>query len=63
MLDRRRGLDGIIRVLCANTLRKRNGRHGNAEQPKPARKRCFQHSILLLDSENDWNGLVLILQR
>jgi hypothetical protein len=47
-LDRRRGLDvidrvlrGMIRsVLCANTLRKRKGRQGNAEQAKPARKRA-----------------------
>src|SRR6202040_1300616 len=52
MLDRRRGLDGIVRafsVLGANALRKRKGRQRNAEQAKPARKRYFLHSFLLLD--------------
>jgi hypothetical protein len=41
MLDRRRCLDGLNGVLCANTLRERKGRKRNAEQAKPARQRCF----------------------
>ncbi|OIQ77051.1 hypothetical protein GALL_412600 [mine drainage metagenome] len=52
VLDRRcrPGLFGcILPVLRTNTLRKRKGGYGRAEQQstKPARKRCLQHGFLL----------------